>query len=92
MNKSLKDSKLGKFNFEIMKASAASSDAATRKLAFIEYYERFSEFPSFLFDNEKAIDASLYETMQGLIRDVDTSPEMRRAIDALLARLPPLLV
>jgi hypothetical protein len=88
MNKLTKDTKLGKFNFEAMKAGAESSDPAIRKQAFTEYFERFNEFPSFLFNNEKGIDASLYATMQDLINDIDTSPEMRRGVDALLTRLP----
>ncbi len=88
MKKPLKDTKLGKFNFETMKAEAVSTDPAIRKQAFIEYFERFNEFPSFLFNNESEIDPRLFETMQHLISDLDTSPEMRRGVDALLGRLP----
>lgn len=88
MNKPLKDVKLGKFNFEAMKAGAENSDPAIRKQAFIEYFERFNEFPSFLFNNENGIDPNLFETMQEIMGDLDTSPEMRRGVDALLGRLP----
>ena len=87
MAKLIKEKK-AKFNYEAMKAEAGSKDPAIRKQAFIEYFERFGEFPSFLFDNERKIDASLYETMQDLINDKETSQEMRIGIDALLNRLP----
>ncbi len=88
MNKPLKDTKHGKFNFQAMKAEAASDDPKIRKQAFIEYFERFNEFPSFLFDNERAIDSRLYTTMQDLVADNETTAEMRRGVDALLTRLP----
>ena len=80
--------KRGKFDFEIMKAAATHDDIVVRKQAFIEYYERFQEFPSYLFDNEVKIDAKLYATVQALLQDVATSPEMVKDISALLHRLP----
>lgn len=79
-----------KFDFAKTKAGATSADRAIRKRAFIEYYEDFGEFPSYLFDNERAIDSVLYETMQDLIKDPETSKAMRKAIDDLLQRLPSL--
>lgn len=88
MNKPTKDSKPGKFDYEAMKAAAAHKDAAVRKQAFIEYFLRFREFPSYLFDNESKIDPNLYETMQDLIKDRETTEEMRIGIHALLNRLP----
>ena len=77
-----------KYDFETMKAAASNKDPAIRKQAFIEYFERFTEFPSFLFDNEQKIDDQLYETMQDLIKDPATSKEMHKGILALLDRLP----
>ena len=83
-----KEPRREKFDFEIMKASAAHKDPAVRKQAFIEYFERFAEFPSYLFDNEREIDQNLYQTMQDLLKDPVTSQEMHKGIEALLARLP----
>ncbi|MBI2613083.1 hypothetical protein HYW59_04770 [Candidatus Kaiserbacteria bacterium] len=77
-----------KFDFETMKAAAANKDPAIRKQAFIEYFERFTEFPSYLFDNEQKIDERLYETMQDLLKDPTTTKEMHEGILALLDRLP----
>lgn len=77
-----------KFNFEIMKAAATHKDPAVRKKAFIEYFERFAEFPSYLFDNEVKIDDVLRETMHDLLKDSETTKEMQKGIEALLARLP----
>ncbi len=77
-----------RFDFEIMKAAAANSDRAIRKQAFIEYFERFAEFPSYLFDNEQKIDDRLNETMQDLLKDPATDKEMHKGILALLDRLP----
>ena len=77
-----------RFDFETMKAAAANKNPATRKQAFIEYFERFGEFPSYLFDNEQKIDERLYETMQDLLKDPETTKEMHKGITALLERLP----
>ena len=84
----VKEPKAEKFNFETMQAVASHKDPAIRKQAFIEYYERFKEFPSYLFDNKLRIDANLFETMQDLIKDEQTTKEMRKGIDAVLNRLP----
>lgn len=83
-----KEPKREKFDFETMKAAAANTNPAIRKVAFIEYFERFEEFPSYLFDNEQKIDESLYRTMQDLIKDPETSKAMHKGIEALLERLP----
>jgi hypothetical protein len=77
-----------KFDFEKMKAAATHEDPMLRKEAFIEYFERFSEFPSYLFDNEQAIDSRLAKTIQDLTDDPETTREMRKGIDALTERLP----
>lgn len=71
-----------------MKAAAAHKDPAVRKQAFIEYFERFQEFPSYLFDNASKIDENLYQTMQDLLKDPATTKEMQKGIEALLDRLP----
>jgi hypothetical protein len=78
-----------KFNFEKMKAAATHADPAVRKRIFIEYFERFTEFPSYLFDNETNIDARLYKTMQDLLKDPETTKAMREGVDAVILRLPP---
>lgn len=77
-----------KFDYEMMKEAAANKDPAVRKGAFIEYFEQFKEFPSFLFDNEQKIDERLLETIQDLLKDPETSEEMHKGITALLDRLP----
>lgn len=71
-----------------MKAAASSNDRAHRKQAFIEYFERFNEFPSYLFDNTAKIDDRLLETMQDLMKDTEISKDMLKGIDALMERLP----
>ncbi|MBI4093449.1 hypothetical protein HY417_00640 [Candidatus Kaiserbacteria bacterium] len=71
-----------------MKAAATHKDPAVRKRAFIDYFERFAEFPSYLFDNEVKIDDRLFETMQDLLKDSETTKEMHKGIEALLGRLP----
>lgn len=71
-----------------MKAAALHKDRAVRKAAFVDYFERFAEFPTYLFDNEDKIDDQLYETVQDLLKDPETAKEMRDGINALLDRLP----
>ena len=83
-----KEPKREKFNFAAMKAAAAHPDPAVRKQAFIEYFERFEEFPSYLFDNQQKIDERLLKTMQDLLKDAETTKEMHKGIEALLERLP----
>ena len=77
-----------KFNFETMKAAATSDDPLVRKTAFIEYFERFKEFPSYLFNNEQKIDLRLAVTMRDLSKDENSSKELQDGITALLNRLP----
>jgi|GEM_PF-811012 hypothetical protein len=84
-----KNTKRAKFDFEHMKEGSTHKDAAVRKRTFIEYFERFEEFPSYLFDNETNIDARLYETIQDLLKDPELSKAIRDGVGALLLRLPP---
>ncbi len=77
-----------KFNFEDMKAEATSPDPAVRKRVFTEYFERFEEFPSYLFDNTHHVDELLLQTIRDLSKDPATSKNMQRGIVALLQRLP----
>ena len=76
-----------KFDYEIMKAEAAHKNPAVRKKAFFEYFARFKEFPSYLFDNEQKMDDRLSETIQDLIKDPETTEEMHKGITALRERL-----
>ena len=48
----------------------------------------FEEFPSYLFDNSKGIDALLSETIKDLESDPDISEKMRKGIAVLMQRLP----
>jgi len=77
-----------KYNFEKMKAASTSDDPAVRKAAFIEYFERFNEFPSFLFDNEQKIDERLAITMRDISSDTDSSKALLDGVTALLDRVP----
>ncbi len=77
-----------KFSFEELKAAATSLNAKVRKKVFEEYFERFEEFPSYLFDNENGIDARLYQTIQDLQSDPETTKTMHKGIEVLLNRLP----
>jgi hypothetical protein len=79
-----------RFSFDELKIAATSIDAQTRKKVFAEYFEMFEEFPSYLFDNEHGIDRRLYQTIQDLSNDPDTTKLMQKGIAALLARLPSL--
>jgi hypothetical protein len=83
-----KNTKRAKFDFEHMKEGSTHKDPAVRKRTFIEYFERFSEFPSYLFDNEAHMDARLNETIQDLLKDPETTKVMRDGITALIDRLP----
>ena len=80
--------KKAKFNFEELKAGATSTNAKTRRKVFEEYFERFEEFPSYLFDNEHGIDTMLAETIRDIENDPETSKSMRKGIELLLNRLP----
>ncbi len=77
-----------KFNFEELKAAATSLNAKIRKKVFEEYFERFEEFPSYLFDNTNGIDSRLSETIQDLQSDPETSKTMLKGIATLMQRLP----
>ncbi len=77
-----------KFDFEKMKAGATSDDPRVRKEAFVDYFERFKEFPSYLFDNEYKIDARLAVTIRDISRDTNVSKDLLEGISALLRRLP----
>lgn len=85
---STEKTKRKKFDFERTKATATSDDRSVRKQVFIEYFEDFEEFPSYLFDNEREIDKRLFDTMQDLLKDPKTSKAMRKGVDELLRRLP----
>ena len=77
-----------KFSFEEMKAAAMSANPEIRKRTFKEYFERFEEFPSYLFDNTERIDSVLYQTIQDLVKDPETTKGMHKGIEILLERLP----
>ena len=83
-----KQAKPPKFNFDEMKAEATSPDPAVRKKIFTEYFERFEEFPSYLFDNTDKIDSLLYQTIQDILKDPATTKNMQKGISALMQRLP----
>ena len=91
MAKPLKE-KVAKFNFEEMKAAATSSDPRVRKNVFAEYFERFGEFPSYLFDNENGLDEQLSQTIEDLKNDPETTRAMQKGIALLLGRLPSQIV
>jgi len=82
------DPKPTKYNFEKMKAAATSDNPSVRKAIFFEYFERFGEFPSYLFENEEKIDSRLQKTIDDLRKDPNTTKEMQKGIEVLLNRLP----
>jgi len=77
-----------KFDFEELKAGAMSPDPRTRKDVFKEYFERFEEFPSYLFDNSERIDSRLSDTIEDLKNDPETTTIMQKGIATLMQRLP----
>lgn len=83
--------KLGreKFDFEKMKHAATHADAQVRKRTFIDYFERFAEFPSYLFENEHGLDERLSRTIDDLLHDPEVSKELRSGIELLQRRLAP---
>jgi len=87
MRKGDKQPKQEKFDFEKMKSAAMSADPLVRKQIFVEYFERFQEFPSYLFDNEPRIDERLFATIHDLRADPETSREMQKGIEVLIDRL-----
>ena len=82
--------KADKFNFQKLKEDATSADPAVRKNIFIEYFERFQEFPSYLFDNESGVDKLLMQTIKDLSNDEATPESMHKGIATLIERLPEL--
>ena len=83
-----KSEKKPRFDFEELKAAATSLNAKIRKKVFEEYFERFEEFPSYLFDNTNGIDEKLAETIRDLQSDPETSKVMHKGIAILMQRLP----
>jgi len=79
--------KLEKFDFEKMKAEALSPEPAVRKAAFLEYFERFAEFPSYLFDNEQEIDEFFLATILDIEKDPEMTKPVLQGITALRIRL-----
>ena len=77
-----------KFDFESMKFGAANPNPAVRKLAFLEYFERFGELPSYLFDTMPEVDPRLLQTIDDLLKDPETSRAVRQGIETLIRRLP----
>lgn len=67
---------------------ATSADPEMRKKMFIDYFERFEEFPSYLFDNSQGIDKLLLQTIQDIANDSGTSELMQKGIVTLMERLP----
>ena len=82
-----KEEKKIKFDFEKMKAEAMNSNPETRKNAFKDYFERFEEFPSYLFDNSAGVDALLSQTIRDLQSEPDITTAMRKGIEQLMGRL-----
>lgn len=80
--------KPAKFNFESLKTEATSDDPVVRRNMFIDYFERFQEFPSYLFDNEGHADARLSQTIRELRDDPGVSKAMLKGIGALIERIP----
>ena len=77
-----------KFDFERMKREAANDSPHVRKQAFLEYFARFEEFPSYLFDIEPQVDARLLQTINDLLQDPDTPKTVRNGVELLMRRLP----
>lgn len=84
----VKEPKPKKFDYEEMRAAATSEKPEVRKAAFLEYYERFGEFPSYLFDNKDTVDPLLHATIQELLNDPESSKTLLKALDMLIMRLP----
>jgi len=83
-----KNEKKPKFNFAELKAGATSANPSIRKKTFQEYFEKFQEFPSYLFDNSNGVDAILLKTIQDLEKDPDTTEAMQKGLVLLLERVP----
>jgi hypothetical protein len=83
-----KKEKLPKFSFADLKVGATSQNPAIRKKTFQAYFERFQEFPSYLFDNSNGIDSTLEQTIKDLEKDPDTTEAMQKGLALLLKRVP----
>jgi hypothetical protein len=79
--------KVAKFNFEEMKKAATSDNPVVRKNIFTEYFTRFGEFPSYLFDNENGLNEQLSQTITDLKNDPETTSAMQKGLALLLNRL-----
>lgn len=77
-----------KYSFAETKILATSPHRDVRKAVFLEYFERFSEFPSYLFDNEREIHIDLWLTAQDILADRDSSKEVCKGIEQMINRLP----
>ena len=77
-----------KFNFAELNAGATSTNPNVRKKTFQEYFEKFQEFPSYLFDNSQGIDSTLKQTIQDLEKDPETTEAMQKGLALLLQRVP----
>lgn len=80
--------KLPKYSFADMKIAAMSDDRDVRKKEFCAYFERFGEFPSFLFDTESGIDKRLLDTIADLKSDPLSTDELKNGLARLMQRLP----
>lgn len=87
-NAHMKKATKPKFVFEKLKSDATSPNPLIRKKTFIEYFERFNEFPSYLFDNSDRIDDLLLQTINDIEKDSSTSQAMMKGLAVLLERLP----
>lgn len=83
-----KQPKAERFEYEKMRQAATHPDPTIRKRIFIEYFERFAEFPSYLFDNQHGIDPMLQKTIDDIRADVDTPKNVLLGLDSLMMRLP----
>lgn len=83
-----KKEKQPKFSFDELRAGATSHNPAVRKKTFQAYFERFQEFPSYLFDNSNGIDSVLSQTIQDLEKDPETTEAMQKGIALLKERVP----
>lgn len=83
-----KEAKPKKFDYAELKAAATSPVRSVRKAIFLEYFERFSEYPSYLFDNEREIHEDLWQTAQDILADTHVSRDVKKGVDAMLNRLP----
>ncbi len=84
----VKREKQPKFNFADLKEGATSKNPDVRKKTFQQYFEKFQEFPSYLFDNSNGIDSVLQQTIVDLEKDPETTEAMQKGIALLRERVP----